>query len=475
MPKLSIFAIAAILLSISIVASAEKYEFGSYNVSFRYPTPVVIINNNTTYENNSTIYWKKFMPLLEEARIFSPLLAKLGGRQSGQVDAIDLEYFYIYLYKFNKSIEDNVSSEVDQMLLDWEKNNSTFFGIWDVPFAGKTVASKASRPYPGFIITGPLENGLSFGMYFGFVNNLTAIYVFGQCPPDSFEAIRSTMKITPRENLEANEKPKKLKSSELILPKVELLNPELPNKEDTMPFSWKIKSFREIAPILIGIISIIISVLMYVHSQKRKSLGYELLAEVSLLTVKKDLHGKIKIFFEDKLIQDAWHLIYKITNNGDVPINDRDFKAPISISFGNGTTILDAEISSTTPKNLKANLNIINANEIILDPLLMNSLDSIIINVFLSGYRSGASVAPVARIEGINQIEYINEHSDIKNRNLRSVLYISFFMLLVIVLSSLNDTVMDSLISILFMIIILIIILYRYKPKLLYKLILLSK
>lgn len=461
MSKLSILAIAAILVSISIVVSAEKYEFGSYNVSFRYPTPVVIINNNTTYENESIIYSKKFTTLLEEARIFSPFLGKLGGWQSPQVEVIDLEYFYIGLYKKNKSIEGNLSSKADQILLNWEKNKSTFFETWDgSPFAGKTVASKVDRPYLGLVISGPLENGLSLNMYFGLVNNLTAIYVSGQCPPDSFETILSTMKITPRENLDANEKPKELKSSEPILPKVELPNPELPNKEDTMPFSLKIIDIWQIAPILIGIIGIILTL----RSRKRKSLGYELLAEASLLTVSKDLHEKIKIFFENKLIQDAWLLIYKISNNGDIPITETDFDDPISISFGNGVTILDAKIASTTPRNLKARLNILDSNKIILEQLLMNSSDSVIINIFLSGYIKGAWVAPEARIIDIKLIENINEFNEIKNIIFNpKAKYIYSIILLLIVLISITNPMAALLISMSLMGLILILIKYRFK------------
>ena len=84
-----------------------------------------------------------------------------------------------------------------------------------------------------------------------------------------------------------------------------------------------------------------------------------------------------------------------------MPICPGDYIVPIQLSFGNGATLLDAEVLETTPPSIQVNFQCA-LSHIEIHPLLLNSKDSIKLKVLLSDFRDEIKVD--GRIVGIKRI-----------------------------------------------------------------------
>lgn len=152
----------------------------------------------------------------------------------------------------------------------------------------------------------------------------------------------------------------------------------------------------------IGVIAVFVSVYIYTAQRSKKSLSYEILTSTELLSLKKEIQGKVQILFENKPIENVYHVVIKIINDGSYPLSSTLFERPLSFSFHEKTIILSAEVVESYPSTLHPEL-VIEKNHVILKPLLLNSGDNIQISLLLAQHNGSINID--ARIEGINEVK----------------------------------------------------------------------
>lgn len=132
-----------------------------------------------------------------------------------------------------------------------------------------------------------------------------------------------------------------------------------------------------------------------------KRLSYDIRTSTSVLSVRADMKGKLKVLFEGKEVSNVQLLIIRLLNSGDMSIVPSDFEQPVSLSFGDFAKVLTFEVTETSPSNLEALISL-KDKLVILKPLLLNQRDWIDIKIVISGY---PEVKVMGRLVGVNIIE----------------------------------------------------------------------
>jgi hypothetical protein len=157
---------------------------------------------------------------------------------------------------------------------------------------------------------------------------------------------------------------------------------------------------------VIGLFALIVSIAIYFFGRKRKHLSYSIIASEPLLTVDEALSGEIKVSFNDELVQDVHLLIIKVTNSGNIAIEESDFKLSLAFGFGDAK-ILSYEVIESPPQGLHAKLRKSGGDRgIVLNPLLLNASDSVVLKFLLSGYNN--ELTPSGRIKDVKRIDKVN-------------------------------------------------------------------
>ena len=136
--------------------------------------------------------------------------------------------------------------------------------------------------------------------------------------------------------------------------------------------------------VLIAFLALIITIIISIFQKKKKAITYEILSKYNLLTSKEKLEGKIKVLYEGIEVNDVQFLLIRIENSGKVGIPKSDYERPISFIFEPETAIISGEVTFAKPASLITNLDIIDQNEIVLNPVLMNSKDVLEIKLILA-------------------------------------------------------------------------------------------
>lgn len=155
--------------------------------------------------------------------------------------------------------------------------------------------------------------------------------------------------------------------------------------------------------VTIACITLIITLIIYFLQKNKKGISYEVLSKTPLLTIREKLEGKIKILYLEREVQNVTFLEIKILNTGNVGIPSADYERPIRFIFDNNAEILSAEVIRAEPETLSTSLTI-HANEITLEPVLMNSKDYISMKVIISN-SAGEAVYVDGRIKDVKEIK----------------------------------------------------------------------
>ena len=192
--------------------------------------------------------------------------------------------------------------------------------------------------------------------------------------------------------------------------------------------------------LLIGVLAVIAAItvplIIYFLQKSKKRLAYEIISDTQLVGVDSEVQNKIKIYYEDKLVENVHLIVIRFINNGNQPISIDDFAKQINIGLGNNTNILTCEVLEQNPKNLDVNI-IKMQDSIEVRSLLLNSKDSFTLNVLLSNYKRKLEIS--ARVKGINQIDVYREPQLVPSLIVLSV--IGFPMVLFILNFAFRDTV----------------------------------
>jgi hypothetical protein len=88
----------------------------------------------------------------------------------------------------------------------------------------------------------------------------------------------------------------------------------------------------------------------------------------------------------------------ELTNDGDKPIPQSDFESPVELRLQTGSTVVRAQATASSPKDLEAKITW-EGQVVRLAPLLLNPKDSVNITVLTTGERP--MFTPRARVAGV--------------------------------------------------------------------------
>lgn len=181
--------------------------------------------------------------------------------------------------------------------------------------------------------------------------------------------------------------------------------------------------------ILLGFLAVIAAItvplIIYFLQKSKKRLAYEVVSNTQLVGVKSEVQNKIKIYYENKLVENVHLVSIRLINSGNQPISIEDFARPINIKLGSNTNILTCEVLEKNPKDLDIVISKMQ-NSVKIQPLLLNPNDSLTLNILLSDYRGGLEVS--ARVRGISNIKVYREPESIKS----IFLFLLFVLLLIL-------------------------------------------
>lgn len=222
---------------------------------------------------------------------------------------------------------------------------------------------------------------------------------------------------------------------------------------------------------LAAIIAIIASFILFKKGQSRKILVYDVVSIAPVARINKEVKSRVKILLDNNPIEDALIVVIKLLNASDISIQSTDYEnnSPIIFDFEGGAEVLNLDVLETNPDNLKPSFSF-NAGHVLLQPLLLNSQDSITFKVLLTNFSNYIDVN--CRINGVKSVFLLqNLPSSIMIRKLdkfTNLLFIGSFIVFFIfsvfkglvrdipffkILSFLfSDSMLNTLVSIMFFI-----------------------
>ena len=160
---------------------------------------------------------------------------------------------------------------------------------------------------------------------------------------------------------------------------------------------------------VIVVITAIISLFLFVRTQRKKRLHCIKYSPTPLFTVKEAVKEKIKIFYGDKIAENLFLMEMKIVNSGNVSIRKEDIVNPVQFQFDDKTNVIDWSVINTKPKDIPANLVLLpnENNKVQCDFDLLNARDELDLQFICTGKPTEISVH--GRIEEVKEIKIVSE------------------------------------------------------------------
>jgi hypothetical protein len=153
---------------------------------------------------------------------------------------------------------------------------------------------------------------------------------------------------------------------------------------------------------VIALVALAATFLVYWLQRQRKAIAYEVVSKNQLLTVREELEGRLQVLYEGQPARDICLLVLKLLNTGNVAIATADYERPVSFSTGQSSKILSAVVTELDPDNLIVVLKS-EESKVLIDPVLLNSKDSITIKLLVSDF--SGTISTDGRIIGVKAIE----------------------------------------------------------------------
>ena len=197
--------------------------------------------------------------------------------------------------------------------------------------------------------------------------------------------------------------------------------------------------------VILAVVAIIITVIFFLYQRQKKAISWQIISNTPLLKIDDDIKRNLQVLYSGKPVQDIQLIIARIINTGNVSIKSTDYEGPINLNFGKNAQILTAEITKTSPNNLKASANI-EGNGVIIPPTLMNSRDWITLKILVSQFDEPITVE--GRIVGVKEIE---ENTDlyktrftIVNKIIIDTIVVIAFLLVIWIVESLMNLIIQN-------------------------------
>ena len=159
--------------------------------------------------------------------------------------------------------------------------------------------------------------------------------------------------------------------------------------------TWKAWDWKFIAGTVIAIAAMVVPQI----DLSSRSLAVRLSATSSLQPAVNIQN--LQISLNGQNVESPYISTIELVNNGSKPILSSDFDGALQIRMANDAKLISAEITSTTPKNIPAQITT-SGNGVAISPFLSNPNDSITIATITSGPRPAFEVR--ARIVGVNEV-----------------------------------------------------------------------
>ena len=154
---------------------------------------------------------------------------------------------------------------------------------------------------------------------------------------------------------------------------------------------------------ILGAGAIIVSWMLYRFQLNLREITYEVTHEAAI-SVPDIFRDEVKIMYAEQIVEDLSLLFVKLTNTGNSSILPDEFKRPIHLNFGQKAQILLCDAWGK-PTSIKP-LVMVSASEpstVELSPLLLNTSDTVMIGVLLTGYQNDVIIE--GRIVGVKDIQ----------------------------------------------------------------------
>lgn len=154
--------------------------------------------------------------------------------------------------------------------------------------------------------------------------------------------------------------------------------------------------------VFVAIISIFVAIYISRKRPNRKEIICELISDVMVLSAADEVKKRVKFFLDNKPVSDLCLVILRVWNSGNASILPTDFRRPLKVDFG-GADVIEAEVLETTSRYVREEAKTslkINLKDVTLEPLLLNSKESINLKVLLTGHTSNKVQADTHIIEG---------------------------------------------------------------------------
>lgn len=156
------------------------------------------------------------------------------------------------------------------------------------------------------------------------------------------------------------------------------------------------------------VVGTIVSVVIYLRTDKRRQLTYWKSFVTAMAWTSKYRDGSLKLLWNEKEITNLYLVAVRIANTGTEAIKSSDFEVPITIGFPSSGEIVSVVVGETTPPNLLPNL-VYDRQCIELETCLLNKGDSLEIVALVQDY--GGKISVQARIVGIKAIRVVSKDS----------------------------------------------------------------
>lgn len=162
----------------------------------------------------------------------------------------------------------------------------------------------------------------------------------------------------------------------------------------------------EILNVLLAAIatSIAIATFFGLQGDRTKKIEVAYSSKLSLVSPDAVSDSGVEVLFQGRTINNLTKISARLSNSGNLPIEERDIEQPISIPFQQGKVkILKAIITELRPSNLAAEILIGSQADVIIKHRLLNPGDYIVFEVLLDGIPVELP-APIYRISGVSQV-----------------------------------------------------------------------
>ena len=153
-----------------------------------------------------------------------------------------------------------------------------------------------------------------------------------------------------------------------------------------------------------SVIAVILTVIIYFLTRKKKVLSYEVLSESSLVSVHDEIKPKLQISYDGNPVENVHLLLLKFINSGNVPITKADFERPITLRLKENSTVLSAVRVKASPDNLTVSIEV-GEQLLSFEPVLMNGGDYFTAKILIGQYSGSFNVD--ARIVGVKSIRVV--------------------------------------------------------------------